>query len=507
MSELALIAQWSLAAMFVVSAVAKLLDPSGTADAVLELGVPERLRRVATLVPLVELVLAVLFVIPATARWASFAGISLLAIFSAVIVLNLARGRRPDCNCFGGLSAAPISGRTLVRNGVLVGFAVASAHPAAATPGEVIDRLSVPGFLGIIAAVVAAVALTGLGWLVLELWRQQARLLLRIDALEAEARNGASVPHDHHGRSAADAPVGRPAPDVSGRDLTGAPISLSDHWSAGRTTLVVFGDPHCHACTTLEPALTEWQREVPEERRTVVVSHSVDMPLPGGAALFVEEGRVASAAYGVRGTPSALLVDGHGRIASPLAEGSDAIRALLAEPLRTVDAAVDAMIHDDRGDDRGTVAPIRFRPRPARAGQELTDPDSLSALAALDDVDTDVLLVFWNEHCTHCRAMTDVLRKRVRRLPVEQIRVVFVVPSADQATAVVGRIPGAETLIDADMRTNLGLGVPGTPSAALVDRDRRLVVDLAVGPEAVLAVFDQATIVEAARRGARTVTT
>lgn len=42
------------------------------------------------------------------------------------------------------------------------------------------------------------------------------------------------------------------------------------------------------------------------------------------------------------------------------------------------------------------------------------------------------------------------------------------------------------------MTLSSGLGVPGTPSAALVGVDGRLAEDLAVGPEAVLALLDEA---------------
>src|SRR5262249_8779705 len=44
------------------------------------------------------------------------AAFSLLVIFTGAIGVNLARGRTPDCNCFGQLHAAPIGWSTVARN-------------------------------------------------------------------------------------------------------------------------------------------------------------------------------------------------------------------------------------------------------------------------------------------------------------------------------------------------------------------------------------------------------
>jgi hypothetical protein len=43
----------------------------------------------------------------------------LLLLFVVGIGLNLARGRHPDCHCFGQLHSAPAGWSTLIRNLVL----------------------------------------------------------------------------------------------------------------------------------------------------------------------------------------------------------------------------------------------------------------------------------------------------------------------------------------------------------------------------------------------------
>jgi hypothetical protein len=52
----------------------------------------------------------------ATAWWGAVAALALLALFLAAIAFSFARGRRPDCHCFGQLHSAPIGSRTVIRN-------------------------------------------------------------------------------------------------------------------------------------------------------------------------------------------------------------------------------------------------------------------------------------------------------------------------------------------------------------------------------------------------------
>ena len=61
-----------------------------------------------SLLPLVELVIAAALVPASIASIAAIAAIALLGVFVIAIVVNLARGRRPDCNCFGQVHGTTI---------------------------------------------------------------------------------------------------------------------------------------------------------------------------------------------------------------------------------------------------------------------------------------------------------------------------------------------------------------------------------------------------------------
>jgi len=114
-----------LAAVFAVAAWAKLTDVAGTRQAARDFGVPAAVvPAVAFVLPVAELTVAVLLVFGGSAAVIGAIGaVLLLFVFIVAIVVSLARGRRPDCNCFGSLHSEAISPRTVVRNGVLIGLA------------------------------------------------------------------------------------------------------------------------------------------------------------------------------------------------------------------------------------------------------------------------------------------------------------------------------------------------------------------------------------------------
>jgi uncharacterized membrane protein YphA (DoxX/SURF4 family) len=122
---IALAARVALAVVFVVAAAAKLADLRGTRTSVAALGIPAPAARlVGTALPVVELSVASALLIPDTARIGAVAAAVLLSVFSGAIAVNLARGRRPACNCFGQLRSQPIGVPTLIRNLALLGLAL-----------------------------------------------------------------------------------------------------------------------------------------------------------------------------------------------------------------------------------------------------------------------------------------------------------------------------------------------------------------------------------------------
>src|SRR5262245_20141002 len=124
MDVLLLGARLVLAGVFGVAGAAKLLDRSGTREGLVSFGIPPRLGSpLSVVLPVAELAIAAALVPRVSAWWGGLAALGLLVSFSSAIALNLARGNRPECRCFGQLRASPVGWPTLLRNTILAALA------------------------------------------------------------------------------------------------------------------------------------------------------------------------------------------------------------------------------------------------------------------------------------------------------------------------------------------------------------------------------------------------
>src|SRR5213078_574628 len=150
------------------------------------------------LLPLAELAVAIALLLPATAWWGALGALALLLLFVGGIGYNLARGRQPECHCFGQLHSAPAGWPTLIRNLVLAALAGVVVAFGRSTPQVgVLDSLaplSVSQRIEVLAGVVALALLIGEGWVLLQVLSQQGRLLLRVDALEGRLAEAGQAP-------------------------------------------------------------------------------------------------------------------------------------------------------------------------------------------------------------------------------------------------------------------------------------------------------------------------
>lgn len=324
------LSQLVLIVVFAVAGVAKLADLGGTRRAVESFGVPSRLApAAAVLLPLAELAVAVALVPSATARWGALAAIALLLAFSVAIVRVLRRGTAVDCNCFGGLAQTEVGRGTLVRNallGLLAVFVAAGGESVGAfgwatapAPG---DRLAIVLLVG---------AVFGLCVFCWRLLRQNGRLLLRLDALEAAEeptrKGGAEAP--------APLAIGMAAPAFSGRDLGGEPVSLESLLAAGRPVALFFTDPGCGACELVLDAVAEAQCDREDLTVAVLSGGAVDRieakAVEYGLGTVVPQDESLFDSYGVIGFPAVVLVDERGRVARPAALGVDAVREIVLD--------------------------------------------------------------------------------------------------------------------------------------------------------------------------------
>ena len=152
----------------------------------------------ALALPVLEIAFA-LGLLPTSTAWlASLGMLALLVGFISGIGYNLARGRRPDCHCFGQLYSKPIGFETLLRNGVLAALAavIALAGPAGSGPSAlawVLDLRLDTLLLGAAVAVLAVVCAVE-AWFLLQLFQQHGRLLKRLETAGSPEPGAAPLP-------------------------------------------------------------------------------------------------------------------------------------------------------------------------------------------------------------------------------------------------------------------------------------------------------------------------
>lgn len=387
-----------LAAIFALSAVAKFLDLAGSRQALAEFGVPTRLLRTGSVVlPLTELGIAALLLPVPTANWGAFGALALLALFVGVMRANLARGRTPDCHCFGQLHSEPIGSVTIARNLVLAGVAGLVAIGGWNDPGPSLLAWAT-GLSGVETGLLVANAVTlllvgGLVWVVANLMAQGGRILARLDTVQPEPGTGSH--NDVLLTRPLGLPVGSNAPDFALEDLNGDTVSLTSLRHAYGTLMLLFVSPGCGACTQVLQEVTAWQRVLGHQMRIVPISRdglaanqAIARPL-GVERMLLQKDREIAAAYAVPRTPAAVIVHAKGTIASPVAAGPEQIRAL--------------------------VGPTEYVPKPVPTVAPLFTLTSLSGetvrLADLQSHGLLTVLVFTDPQCEPCRAIyPDVAR-------------------------------------------------------------------------------------------------
>jgi uncharacterized membrane protein YphA (DoxX/SURF4 family)/thiol-disulfide isomerase/thioredoxin len=319
-SALLLCARCVLAGVFIVAAAGKLLDLPGSSKALEDFGVPARVAALAgPALPVGELAVAAALLIRPTAVAGAAGGLALLVIFVVGVARAMSQGRAPDCHCFGQIHSEPAGPATLARN-------VALASPAllilVAGSGPSLDG-ALTSLNGTQAALVAtAVLALALGLAAAALWGDTRRLRRELaNAIAAKQPPGL--------------PRGAAAPGFALAAVRGGADTLEELRRPSQPTVLVFLSTHCGPCLTMLPKLADWQESL---------AHAVSLPAifsgeqadiervaeeAGLSVVLAQEGSEVFGLYALRATPSGVLIDADGVIASTPAEGVPAIEALI----------------------------------------------------------------------------------------------------------------------------------------------------------------------------------
>ena len=252
---------------------------------------------------------------PTTARWGAAGSLLLLALFVVGLTRVLHRGEAPDCHCFGQLHSKPASWTTVARNLVL---ALPAAYVALTGPGPSLTSwatgTNATDLWLIATSTLAALATTTSALL----WRENRRL-------RSTDGRAATAPRQ----------IGALAPQFSLPSAAGGVVSLQDLLADERACVLTFVSPGCGPCAALLPELARWHDTVTERLALTLVAPVQAMQAEALARehaltdVLIDEQATVMHAYGVWGTPSAILVASDGTVRSAPVAGHVAIESLI----------------------------------------------------------------------------------------------------------------------------------------------------------------------------------
>jgi peroxiredoxin len=191
----------------------------------------------------------------------------------------------------------------------------------------------------------------------------------------------------------------------------------------------------------------------------------------------LDEGFQVGRSFGANGTPSAVLVDKQGNIASDVAVGQPMVMALARgeDPAKVVQPSQNG----------APARPPQLKPGEPAPAVELADLDGTPFKLA-DQTGKETLLVFWNPGCGYCRKMTDELKEWESSKPEGAAQIVLVSTGTVDSNREMGL--SSRTLLDEGFETGRKFGATGTPSAVKIDKDGKVASGVAVGGPAVMAL-------------------
>jgi uncharacterized membrane protein YphA (DoxX/SURF4 family) len=187
---LVVLVRLGLGATWIAAGAAKLASKESVRDSVARFGlVPDRAAHaVAIVLPWIELSLGALLIVGQWTKPLANASISLLFVFSGAILVNLLRGNRIACHCFGQFGGKPISWGALARNLVLLAAASLvsvrhSGYLAADGWWHGSPSAADPPVLDFVPVVLIAVGIVLLSILAISAWRAARTIMGANEAL------------------------------------------------------------------------------------------------------------------------------------------------------------------------------------------------------------------------------------------------------------------------------------------------------------------------------------
>jgi len=492
-----LIIRLFLAVVLLTAGVAKLVDHDGSCKAMLGFGVPESFASVLSwILVLAELSLAIALVPSISFQFAAIGALALFSLFSIGVGVSVAKGKKTTCHCFGQLHSAPIGWKTIARNVVLTILAAILAWQRETAVSSNFDSwmnsLTNPERWIFAVSIAATVLLTTGLFLLLKVLNQQKELTAQIEEIHDrldEQQLPQSTKHREIAFPSSGLPIGAPAPAFTLSDIHGEQHSLTSILKDGKSALLLFSSPSCGPCETLLPDVAKWQREYADRLQIVLISAGTEKENRAKYSdedidlVLLQQDSGVEKSYEAHWTPVALTVRPNGTIDSKLAMGSDAIKSLVAETVKS--KGLPLLIgNNGNGHDHNHASAMIFGQPAPRFSLKNLDGDIVS----LSDFEgKKFLVVFWNPECSFCLEMTGDLKIFEATSSNESPQLLFISRGTPEANRNLGL--SSTILLDQATVVLKQYGASGTPSGILIDEDGKAASLLEVGAPNVLALL------------------
>jgi peroxiredoxin len=472
--------------IFFLAALGKFFDLTGAEKAMKEFGVPERFAGpFAAALALAEATVALLFLFVTTSWFGAIGGLALLFGFIVGMIWQMAKGKTPDCHCFGQVHSEPIGKKSLIRNSLFAVLASFLVFQGANGQGVELGNRTSDTILLVVLLMVAVVAII-IAVYVKKIFDRQSQILRRLEIIELFAHEGTPQERNDAGDPTDGIPIGSPFPDFELPNTDGRVVTLDHILGRSKPVLLFFVSPTCDPCAAMLPDIENWRAALEHKVSVVMLSSGTAQannekfrPEFSGEILLQAKREIADLVR-ARWTPTALLLRSDGTIASHLAAGDTAIRELVekveAENLK------EELFYVTNGNGNG-LKPRIGESAPAFKLKTIDGTDISSDLLK----GRKTMLVFWSLTCPHCQAMMGELESWEKsRSDSEPSLLVFSDGDPDEFASVGLRAP---IVLDKGYKTAAKFGMSGTPSAVLVDDNGTIITETAIGASNIWALI------------------
>ncbi len=243
--------------------------------------------------------------------------------------------------------------------------------------------------------------------------------------------------------------------------------------------VLLFVSATCQPCAKLLPEIEQWQAELQGKLNFVFISSGAAREnldkFAGGKfrQVLLQKDREIAGQFGAEWTPTAVLINDDGTIASRAAVGDQAIRRLMDGVKARIETTEILLVGDKNDaltDNLGENVP------------EFFETDINDNLIASEDLrGRKTLIAFWSLTCGYCQQMLEDLQDWDKTKGADEPNLLLLSSGKTESHRELNlRSP---IILDDEHKIAGELGMSGTPSAVLINEHGKIVSEIAVGAE------------------------